>query len=588
MKKFYFFILIFFIFIIFPSCGIEEDEGNTGNTGNTGDTGDSGNTGNTDDTGTASDSDNVETSDDGEDYSDHPCYARESDADSDGIPNSAECPDFPCLDSDGDDLPDCLDTDSDGDGISDSAECPSQPCVDTDGDSMADNVDRDSDNDGLNDKKEQEIGTDHLSKDTDGDNSDDLAEIVYGSDPNDPTSKIPDGLFYVVLPYGAPDRVHRALDFNTNITKVDVAILLDLSGSMGEELDNLKAEIKTKIIEDLPQEIPGMTVGFSIAHFMDWNKNKQSEVYNVDQYVTTSASEAQTSLDNMPGTSGGTEPHEETLYQAASGEGLTATLFQPPLGASYFNLPPVDCTGKEGNVGGMCFRELSMPIFIMITDEDFSHIPVGKQGFGDEYWDETAPGHTIEDAILAMNGINAKFIGIDSSFSCSQYDENYNCIGTVEKGNYAEEDYNTVAQGTASLDKNGDPFLYHTENADGSGMSDQIADAVVSLTTYVQMDVTTSTLSEEDCNGTNASEFVVESVPFEATPPSGIASQDNTTFYQVEPGTMVSFDVYFKNDFCLNNTQEPIVYEAVISVLGDGALLSSKKIQIIIPAGDQT
>ena len=587
--KVYFSIFIFVTALIFSSCTVNDDNGNTGNTGNTGDTGDTGDTGNTGNTGdtanSGTDSD-TETTDDVE-YTDHPCYDRSGDADGDGISNKSECPEFPCQDLDGDDLPDCLDTDSDGDSISDSTECPSEPCLDTDEDEMPDFVDRDSDNDGLSDKKEQELGTDHLSKDTDGDNSDDLAEIVYGSDPNDPNSKIPDGLFYVVLPYGAPDRVHRALDFNTNITKVDVAILLDLSGSMGEELGNLKAEIKTKIIEELPDEIPGMTVGFSIAHFMDWNKNNQAQIYTVDQYVTTDGAEAQTSLDNMPGTDGGTEPHEETLYQAASGEGLTATMYQPPMGASYFNLAPVDCTGKEGNIGGMCFRELAMPIFIMITDEDFSHIPVGKQGFGEEYWDENAPGHTLEDAILAMNGINAKFIGIDSSFSCSQYDASNNCIA-YEQANYAEDDYKTVAQGTASLDKDGNPFLYHTENADGSGMSDQIADAVVSLTTYVQMDVTTSTSSDEECDGTNVSEFVVESVPFEATPPEGIASKDDTTFYKVEPGTMVSFDVYFKNEFCLNNSLEPIVYEAVIRVLGDGAFLSSKKIQIIIPAGDQT
>jgi hypothetical protein len=38
----------------------------------------------------------------------------------------------------------------------------------------------------------------------------------------------------------------------------------------------------------------------------------------------------------------------------------------------------------------------------------------------------------------------------------------------------------------------------------------------------------------------------------EATPPEGIASKDDTTFYKVEPGTLVSFDVYFKNDFCVN------------------------------------
>jgi len=577
MKKFLILLIGVSLFVFF-ACSVADDENESGDTGNSGNSGDSGDSGNSGDTGNTGDTGNS-----GDTALDCGCDNPDEDDDNDGIKNGIEG----CEDLDGDGLPNCLDLDSDGDGISDIEECPAQPCRDTDGDGMPDFLDRDSDNDGLSDKKEKEIGTDPYNKDTDGDGSDDLAEIVYGSDPKNPASKIPDGLFYVVLPFQAPDKVHRKLDFNTNITKVDVAILLDLSGSMGQELANLKAEIKTKIIEELPQEIPGMTVGFAIAHFMDWNKQKQEQVYTVDQYVTTDPVEAQASLDKMPGTAGGTEPHEETLFQAASGAGLfNATLFQPPMGSAVFNIAPVDCTGKEGNVGGLCFRELAMPLFIMITDEDFSHIPVGKQGFGDEYWDPMSPGHSLEDAIIAMNGINAKFIGIDSAFSCTQYDENYNCVGTATPSNPTKNDYEIIAQGTASLDKNGEPFLYHTENADGSGMSDQIANAVVELTTYVQMDVTTSTSSDDECDNINAAAFVVGSKPNEATPPEGIESKDDTTFYKVEPGTMVSFDVYFKNEFCVNNTDTPIVYEANIRVLGDGAFLSSKKIQVIVPASD--
>ncbi|HSW60985.1 MAG TPA: hypothetical protein VLJ60_09310, partial [bacterium] len=72
----------------------------------------------------------------------------------------------------------------------------------------------------------------------------------------------------------------------------------------------------------------------------------------------------------------------------------------------------------------------------------------------------------------------------------------------------------------------------------------------------------------------------------EANPPEGVASKDATTFYKVEPGTDVTFMVYFKNDFCLNNLDTPVVYEALIRVLGDGAFVSSKKIQVIVPASD--
>ena len=42
--------------------------------------------------------------------------------------------------------------------------------------------------------------------------------------PQRSNSKIPDA--FMLFPYSAPDKVHCKLDFNTNITKVDVAILL--------------------------------------------------------------------------------------------------------------------------------------------------------------------------------------------------------------------------------------------------------------------------------------------------------------------------------------------------------------------------
>jgi hypothetical protein len=348
-------------------------------------------------------------------------------------------------------------------------------------------------------------------------------------------------------------------------------------------------EVKTKIVEDLPKKIPGISVGFGIADFRDWNEKKPEQIYHVDQTITTNATKMQNSLDNLPKLDGGKEPHQEAIYQAATGEGLKGLLHKMPFPQNpvQMNIPPADCSKAEGTIGGLCFRDMSMPVFIMITDEGFTNIKKQKDKpkWGDDYWDDNAAGHSTEDAITAMNGINAKFIGIDSGFTCN-LDNNGNCEpGTAKQANEAKEDFKKIAQGTGSLDKSGKPFLYHTENPDGSGLSDQIADAIVQLTSYIQMDVTTKTTSEEKCNNRSVADFVVSSKPNKATPPDGISGKDDTTFKQVQPGTVVSFDIHFHNDFCLNKTQEPKVYNASIKVLGEGAFLSAKKIQVIIPAG---
>ena len=75
------------------------------------------------------------------------------DSDNDGLSDAEECPSgFICPDSDGDGIPDYMDTDSDNDGTSDLAECPSgTPCTDTDNDGIPDNLESntiDTDGDG--------------------------------------------------------------------------------------------------------------------------------------------------------------------------------------------------------------------------------------------------------------------------------------------------------------------------------------------------------------------------------------------------------------------------------------------------------
>jgi outer membrane protein OmpA-like peptidoglycan-associated protein len=92
------------------------------------------------------------------------------DSDADGIADSVECPNGQpytvpnCPDSDGDGIPDVLESDSDNDGVPDADEVGTDPDspVDTDGDGIPDYQDTDSDNDGIDDANE---GT----GDTDGD-----------------------------------------------------------------------------------------------------------------------------------------------------------------------------------------------------------------------------------------------------------------------------------------------------------------------------------------------------------------------------------------------------------------------------------
>lgn len=589
MKKLSICLICFFLFFGFVSCGADEDEetdtavsGDTDNPDTTTDTGsgdtDSADSDNSDTADTVSgDTDPADTVNDPEDpedpYKDCGCGLEDQDYDGDGIPNSVEG----CEDFDGDSLPNCMDTDSDGDGFPDSGECPAQPCKDTDGDGIPDFLDKDSDNDGLTDKKEKEYGTDPCNKDTDGDGDDDMAEVAFNTDPLDDNSHVPAGSMYVVLPYNANWNASRTWEFDTDISKIDVAFMLDLSGSMEEEQQNLKDKIKTDVVEKVKTLHEGtLDAAYAFVHFMDFG-NEMDKVYKVDTLVTTDIDELKAAIDSTPTPYGGTECDWLVLYAATISEDIYGPCSTEPEVAwmpgmssekATCNIPLPDCTGRVGSRAGLCFREKAMPILIQITDE----------GPTDTYmppYNEKAS----DLAIQTMAAQNAKFIGIDSSKTS----------GTKVITDYFE----AVASATGTLDASGKSFNFAVGSdaiaADGKAMSEKIGEAIESLTSFVQMDVWVAGNSNELCNGTEMSvaNFILGGIPVKAEPPEG-ASIDtaNMKFRDVNPGTVVTFDVQFHNDFCPNPTNAPVLYKAEAMVLGEGAYLSKKEVQIIVPESE--
>ncbi len=597
MKSILFKLLLMMALVFAVSCGPDDEEnnqgdtgntgnsGDTGNSGNSGDSGDSGNTGNTGDTGNSGNTGNTGDSGNTGGEEEETCGPgllktewetetwKKGDDDSDGIPNSAECSDCPCNDTDGDGMPDYMDNDSDGDGYSDNEECPSQPCKNSDKDDVPDYIDKDSDNDGLSDKKEKEGGTDPYNKDSDGDGSDDLAEIAYGSDPLNDGDSIPAGIFYVVLPYNAPEDVTRTLTFSTKIEAIDVLIVFDRSASMSNEVSNLRSEIKTQIIDAIAAKFT--SPGFAAYGLASFGYNS---LYVMNQTMTLSTDEIKSAVDSLNAKEDN-ETTTEALYQAATGEGIMGHYYTK-LGAQQLfpvdaNVPKQDCNGKLGSVGGACFRKKTMPIFIVITDEAFTtcylinEAPAGQSCIWS--WANPEP-HNPEEAIAAMNGIGAKFIGIDSGF-----DDNGN------PDDQAKNDFNLYAQSTYSLDKDGNPFLYHTDSDNGTGIGGKIADAVISLTTWIDMDVTTGKMSDDNCYGASAADFIKSSKTITADPVNGVDHWDDKTFYSVTQGTDVTFDVRFYNDFCINNNDNYMEFKAQVTVLGNGSYLSSRLVTVIVP-----
>ena len=527
-----------------------------------------------------SDGDNIPDSVEGVEDADTdgvPNY-RDTDSDGDSILDEVECPEQPCIDSDedstcdyldedsdadgindiyeglddpdNDGIPNFLDDDSDGDTISDINESDgSSPPTDTDDDGVADFLDNDSDNDGLTDKKEIEIGTNPQLTDSDGDGFDDNTENAAGSDPTVSDPEWWDGKYYVVLPYNDTAHEIRQLDFSTDITKADILFLIDLSVSMDDEITNLKNGINNTLIDLIKNKIPD--VGFGINTFEDYEDYSDNGT-RITQYITTNENTIKTAVNAVDTRDGGAEPHINALYYSATG-------------APHGSVPYYNCSGEEGSIGGACFREKALPIFIMMSDEAFVTM------FNDV---------TYTEAINAMNNINAKFIGVDSWNSGSF-------------GNAPDDNFKNVGKDTNSVDGLGSSFYYNIAS-NGTGLSDNIATGVEYLASNVPMDVTTTRESITNPQSVDVTLFIKAVTPVErlltgsTTPISCPTECTADAFQNVKPGTTVTFDIDFYNDFYEPTTTETTVFRAKINVLGEGAALDDREVYIIVPGKEAT
>jgi len=501
------------------------------------------------------------------------------DSDGDGVADQAEG----TFDSDADGTPNHQDTDSDGDGILDAEEHQGNiPCSlpDADGDGVPNWLDSDSDNDGLPDVDERgTYSTDPYAIDTDGDGVTDLGEALGTmTDPNDPTSTIAPEDFFVVLPYFG-DPVERTLRFDTNLQLADVYFLIDTTGSMGGPIDNVTSSL-TRIASEIGTRIPNVQLG--VGKFDDFpigggdsgpfpglgGYGSPGDVpYENIQNITADVAAVQAGLGRLSAAGGGDGPESsvEALYQTATGEGGTWMA-----GSDSFSLPRQACPAVPDEVGRRrgypCFRPDSLPIVVLVTDAPFHNGPGGS----DAYAGITPPPHFFDQAVTALTNIGARMIGV-----------------AVGSGPQAHEE--EVARMTGTVDSDGSPLVYL---ADGGTVSDAIIEGIETLAGRTPQDVdTTRENVDGNPDGFDATQFIDSIVPFEGYnggvtgPNPGVTydSKDETTFYQVVPGTQVEFTVNFYNDV-RPPAETAQIFRARIIVRGNGvARLDSRDVYIIVP-----
>lgn len=506
------------------------------------------------------------------------------DADGDGIADDLEGGTTDDLDGDG--TPNYLDDDSDGDGIPDSVEASGNPCIlrDTDGDGTPDWWDLDSDNDGLTDAEEVgTYGTDPRAIDSDGDGVTDLGEIRGTmTNPLDPGSTIDPDDFFVVLPY-LGDRELRRLQFGTDIRIADVYFLIDTTGSMGTPISTVQSSL-TNISTQISTAIPDVQMG--VGHFRDFPFDAcESEpgpfpidigcgdggdtAYEHRQDITANLGAVQTALNGLSAGGGADSPesHVVALFHMATGLGETYTHSTGSWSIARKTCDPVP-DEPAARSAYPCFRPGALPIVVMVTDITMHNGP----GAFSPYTGITPPAPIFETAMSALGSIGARFIG-------------------VAVGGGGREHLEEVARQTGTVDATGTPLVY---DAAGGAVDASIIDGIGALVGGVTQDVSTQTVNVPgNPDEHDATTFIKAITPVEGygaggIPGTGYASFDDTTFYQVVPGTIVEFSVDFYNDVRPPPATAEI-HKARINVIGNGVtLLDSREVFIIVPPDGAT
>ncbi|MFK7986676.1 MAG: MopE-related protein [Sandaracinaceae bacterium] len=185
-------------------------------------------------------------------------------------------------------------------------------------------------------------------------------------------------------------------------TVADVLFLVDTTGSMSAEIAQIKARLMDTIVPGIAAEVADAQ--FGVARFEDFNSGGygggSDRAFRHIQSMTSSVAATQSAVNALSLGSGGDGPESQTeaLYQAATGAGLGSWV------------APASCASGSGYP---CFRAGAQPIILLFTDAPFHNGPGGANS----YSGVSGPPHTYAQAVAALNGINAKVLGLNSGGS---------------------------------------------------------------------------------------------------------------------------------------------------------------------------
>lgn len=358
----------------------------------------------------------------------------------------------------------------------------------------------------------------------------------------------------VELPFREPPREVR-IRFLSQIQSADIFFLVDVTGSMGEEINQIRNRLRDEIVPGLAEQIPDAR--FSVGHFADFNEPEHNygepddDLFVLLQPSTSSVSAVQSAVERLPlqGGRDGPEAMVEALYLAASGEGFPGYV------------PPRSC--PPDTIGYPCFRTLGTRIVLAFSDAPTHNGPGGHDPY--RAGTITPPPHTYEMAVNALRGIGAKVLGLYSG----------------GEGGIGRDDLEALARDTGAVRPDGTPVVLDIQR-DGRLLGASVVEAVRTLVDEVPIDVDV-VLEDYPADEVDATRFLDRVVALSARPTDGAVNLGDR-FADVAPGTELTFQILLHNEI-IPQREVPTSFLLWVVLRGDGVTrLQETLVQILVPA----
>jgi hypothetical protein len=339
--------------------------------------------------------------------------------------------------------------------------------------------------------------------------------------------------------------------FESRILTADILFLVDTTGSMMDEIEQIRRTLRDTLAPSLVETIGDVQI--SVASLADFPVGMYGSSSDIPFLLLTPSTAdigaVQSALDRLPMSAGadGPESQTEALYQAATGEGIGRFV------------PRASC--PSGSVGYPCFRTDGTRIILLFTDAPFHNGPAASNAYGA---DVVPTPHTYNEAVNALRGIGAKVLGLFSGLEPE-----------------ALNDLSAIARDTGAVTPDGEPIVVDI-GMDARRLDTGVVESVRTLVEEVPIDID---IFAEDAPGDDfdALMFVRSLETVRAVPRDGAIDRGDR-FDRVLPGTRVVFRVLLQNEI-FPRGPEPQFYFLQIVLRGDGVTrLQTTTTKIVIPS----